>query len=828
MYTPLAPGYGTIPGPGGDLLVSPDDARRLGFEPPSFTPPDSPVPDGALAMPPPDPMGAAPTIAPAAPVSLAPTPADQPGAPAPVDPYPQAAPPPPVQAAAPAEAPVPDLSATTYADVLGEQRAAMGAQVKAAATTAELQAQQAEQEAKAIEERNAAIAAKEDEFKAREADDQKRIADTTALYEAKVKEFADAKVDRNKYKVSPLAAIGVALSGLGSAVKGQGDKNPALDLLMRQIDQYVEDGYRAKAALGQEAGLLKDRLGVLQDTAQNTLASKNLAIAGVTARTAREVEAIAAKMQPGLKRDAVNAFAADVQAKGAEALANAVQLQHAEDAQRLAREQAERESRRQAALGYARIKEDARQADMSYAAKLADIEEQRAVRMGAATSAADLANAEREIPDLKAADGSMYQARNKEEAAKIAKSFAATQTINDRISELMRMKAQYGDKAKAMKSAEWQKMQANVADIQNSLRTAFEMGTLDKGSLEQMGKLMGGDPMRDGAAEALLGNLWQDSANNGLQQLRKNVIDRFNTTAESMRYSRGPKFQRWTPPAEPEKAKTDRISTLTKDIEKAQTPDQIRASAEPGSFWSGAGYVAGAFKSGRVDGGGGRAETKWEREALDKAAAIGEGGLNRITKDQRKAIEEMALAAKVDIPADKRIELERLYQAGDPDARKQLEKLALAGRAKEALVGLATGPREDVAAAALETLANLGDEQALASVAEARAGAAKGGKAPVAGARELSAQEAAAAERAAVAATAKAAATQKALAAGTSPLTLLADRARAGDKAAIAGLEKLSRGGDAADVDLGVIRGNASTKKIAMRELEAILSSKGR
>ena len=43
MYTPLAPGYTTIR-PGGDLLVSPDDARRLGFEPPSFTPPDSPVP----------------------------------------------------------------------------------------------------------------------------------------------------------------------------------------------------------------------------------------------------------------------------------------------------------------------------------------------------------------------------------------------------------------------------------------------------------------------------------------------------------------------------------------------------------------------------------------------------------------------------------------------------------------------------------------------------------------------------------------------------------------------------------------------------------------
>ena len=794
MYTPLGPTYGTIPGPGGDLLVSPDDAKRLGFEPPSFTPPDSPVPDGALAMPPPDPMGAAPMLAPTAPVSLAPTPADQPAAPAPVDPYPQAAPP---SQAAPAETPVPDLSAATYADVLGEQRAAMGAQVKAAAGTAELQAQQAEQEAKAIEDRNAAIAAKEDEFKAREADDQKRISDTTALYEAKVKEFADAKVDRSKYKVSPLAAIGVALSGLGSAVKGQGDKNPALDLLMRQIDQYVEDGYRAKAALGQEAGMLKDRLGVLQDTAQNTLASKNLAVAGVTARTAREVEAIAAKMQPGLKRDAVNAFAADVQAKGAEALGQAVQLQHAEDAQRLAREQAERESRRQAASRAADRAENARQFDLTLAQNIAEKEAAREAAMKTATTAADLAIAERAIPDMFNADGTPYQARDKTEAAKIAKSFAATQTLNDRISELIRMKKASGNKAAALKSGEWQKMQANVADIQNSLRTAFEMGTLDKGSLEQMGKLMGGDPMRDGWGEVVLGKIYQDGAEIGLEQLRKNVTDRFNTTANSMRLL-GTEYKRWSPPAEPEKAEQDRIDVAMKDIRGDKTPDQILAGAKPGAFWSAAGKVVGDG-----DSFGGRRVTNQERGAIAKVEQVGEGGLNRVTKEQRKLIDELAMTAKSDKP--------------------------IGLRAKDSLVGLAADDsRPDLAAAALETLANLGDEQALASVAEARAGAAKGGKAPVSGARELSAQEAAAAERAAVAQTAKTAAAQKAIAGGTSPLTLLADRARAGDKAAIAGLEKLSRGGDAADVDLGVIRGNATAKKIAMRELEAILASKGR
>lgn len=797
MYTPLGPTYGTVAAPGGDLLMHPDDAKRLGLMAPDLgapidpaamapAPTESPVPDNATLAPPPDPMGPAPTVAPAAPVSLAPTDADaQQAAQLAADEAQRNAPPP------------PNLSATTYGDVLAEQQAALRDQAGADAIAAKNEAGYIDQQAAALETRNKAIAAKEAEFAEREQADQAKIAETTSLYEAKVKEFADAKVDRGKYKISPLQAIGVALSGIGSAYKGQGDKNPALDLLMRQIDQYVEDGYRAKASLGQEAGMYKDRLGQLQDQATNTVAQKQLAVAGITARTANEIEAVGQRMQAGVKRDSVLQLAANARAKGVDALGQAVQLQHAEDAQKAAREQAERESRRQAALGYARIKEDARQADMSYAAKLAEIEDQRSQRIAAATSKVDLEAATREIPDLKGADGSTYQARNEAEAAKLAKSFAATQTINDRISELMRMKAQYGDKAKAMKSAEWQKMQANVADIQNSLRTAFEMGTLDKGSLEQMGKLMGGDPMRDGAAEALLGNLWQDSANNGLQQLRKNVIDRFNTNAEAMRYPRGPKFQRWEPPKEPEKAATDRIDTLAKDIQGDKTPDQIIASAKPGAFWSAAGRVVGDG-----DSIGGRRATNQERGAIAKVAQVGEGGLNRVTKTQRAAIDELALTAKTDKPE--------------------------AARAKATLIGLATGPREDVAAAALETLATLGDADALNAVADARAAAVKGGKAPVSGARELSQQEAADAERAAVAQTAKTAAAQKAIASGTSPLTLLADRARAGDKAAIAGLERLSRGGDAADIDLGVIKGNATTKKIAMRELEAILSSKGR
>ena len=795
MYTPMGPGYGTIPGPGGDMLVTPEDAARLGFAPPTFTAPDSPVPDNAMGMAPPpveDPMGAPPPITPAAPVSLAPTPTD---GPAPVDPYAGQAPP---AAAAPQQAAPPpvDLSATTYADVLGEQQAALADQVRAGAAVSESEAQKLDAQAAALAARNEAIAAKEVEFAKREEDDQKRIADTKALYEAKVQEFADAKVDRNKYKVSPLQAIGVALSGLGSAIKGE-SRNPALELLMGQIDKYVEDGDRAKAAIGQEAGMFKDRLDVLQGNAQNTLASKNLAVAGVTARTAREIESVGMKMDAGIKRTAVLQLAADAKSKSVEALGSAVQLQHAEDAQRLAREQQERESRRQAASRAADRAEGARQFDLTLAQKIAKDEADRNAAIGSATNTAELALAERGIPDLKAADGSMYQARNKEEAAKLAKSFAATQTINDRVSELIRLKKASGNKSAAMKSGEWQKMQANVADIQNSLRTAFEMGTLDKGSLEQMGKLMGGDPMRDGWGDVVLGGLYQDGAEVGLEQLRKNVIDRFNTNADSMRYPTGPKFQRWEPPTDLAKPKSDRIDLLVKDVQAGKTPDEIRASAKPNLLERVEGATAGfVFGDGETFGPGERWTTNAEKNAEAKATREASGA---ISKDQRKAVDELVLTSK------------------SKDANE-------AARAKTALIGLATGNRPAVAAEVLRMVAKEGDEAMLTQIADARAAVAKGEKSAIKGGREESDLDAAEAERAIVRRVVR----EERYAKLNSPVSIMGAEARDGDAAALRQLEALANGRDASTLYAGPIKATDTNRRLATIELDAILRSKGR
>lgn len=779
MYTPAGPGYGTLPS---GAIISHDDARRFGLLPDVAQPPGATGPVAPPALPTPtfDMASAADAPEPSPPPVAAPA---MDAAPPPPLPAPEPAPvaPPTAQPSAP------NLSKASYGDVLAEQQSAANGMAAADARVAESEAGKLDAQAAALAERNAAIDAKQAEFAKREADDQKRIADTTSLYEAKVREFADEKVDRNKYKVSPLQAIGVALAGIGSAYKGQGDRNPALDLLMKQIDQYVEDGYKRKAAIGQEAAMYKDRLATLQDNASNTIAQKNLAVAGVTERTARELEAVGSRLDAGIKRDAVLQLAAGARAKGAEMLGQAVQLQHAEDRQKEAIAQQERESRRQAAVAYARIKEDARQADMNYAAKLADIEDQRAQRVAAATSASDAAVAELEIPDLysKGADGSqaLYQARTKEEATKIARSFAASQTLNDRLGELIRMKKAYGDKYKAMASPEWQKMQVNVADIQNSLRVAFEMGTLDKGSLEQMGKMMGGDPMRDGAVDALLSNMWKAGAENGLEQLRGNVVDRFNTQAKAMRNPRGPEFAPWSPPrAVPGTPKQDKIDEITKSIRGAETPNEMIDRAKPGAFWSAAGHLVGDGETV-----GARRMTNEEARAMDRAAANAADPAGFVTKAQQEEIARLSAMATT--------------------SKTDAASVESSARARAALIGLASDTnRPDLAMAALNAIAKSGDKDALAQVEAVGVGASPT-KRDEEGARLR---------------------TRIATDANANPVATFIDRARQGDKAAIQQLVRASEGQDFGDVFTGFGKPTEMQRKMAMIELDAIARQRGR
>ena len=107
-------------------------------------------------------------------------------------------------------------------------------------------------------------------FAAREAEIAQRAADLAAdrqkaeAARARLEEQAMRPVDRSlglSTGQSIMLAISVAIAGFGSALKGQGDKNPALDILMRSIDKNVEDQWARKKELWAAADRIAQGMG---------------------------------------------------------------------------------------------------------------------------------------------------------------------------------------------------------------------------------------------------------------------------------------------------------------------------------------------------------------------------------------------------------------------------------------------------------------------------------------------------------------------------------------------------------------------------------------
>ncbi len=712
-YTSRGPGYGVISTPMGDMFATPEQAASFGIAPPQI---DEPTLDPGLGMPPPmeqpaptlppppEPEPQQPIVTPPPPLPVT----GQPFARVPQQAAPtEQAPPLPASTNATPAANAPEqahrprnLSTLGYGDVLDEQQGAIEEQAQAGADMAEAQAAGADRQALALEQRNAAIAAKEQEFAQQQAADQAKIAQTAATYEAKVKEFAEAKVDRSQYRVSPLAAIGVLISGIGSSIKRQGDKNPALDLLMRQIDDYVEDGYRKKAALGQDAAMVKDHLGMLQGAAANTIAQKQLAIAGLTEKAARDLEAIGAKQTGIEKRTAILGLAADARMAGAQALGQAVQLQHGED--QAARQLAEQTRARKAqiGLGYAQLRENARQADMDYGAKMA----QRSATIAAAQTEADKALAQKEVADLKmrtvGPDGqateATYRAKNEKNGDEVAQMHASVKTLDALMAEAERIRDNYPTFAALRKSDEYQKLMANVSAAGIAWAKANQMGAWDNGTARAVLGAQGGDPMREGYLTDTIGRYLQGDAKVGLEQFRKNTVAKFNDFASSVRDPRGGDYV----PIEPAIAIFDRADRSKVDeqldaIRKAKTPEQIRADAAPNKFERGAGYVFNV-----LDKPGERLRTGDELDAETAASRASESS-GRVTQEQAKRIDGLVTQA-------------RSGGKGSTEALKGLEALAVDDEKK----------RPGLSSYALEKLAEIGEEGALSRVEAAYIAAA--------------------------------------------------------------------------------------------------------
>ena len=507
-------------------------------------------------------------------------------------PAPQGAPPAPVAEAPPAPEQRPlDLSAITHGDVLGETNRALSGEQEAIRQAGDVEAARADAQAQAMAQNLAAQAEQRQRMEVEAAEDAKRVAAVEQKFDAAMEEHANFKIDRSMHRSttnSVLTALSIAIAGFGSALKGQGDKNPALDIVMGYARQHVEDQYRERDALKDKIGLTRDRLGIVQQAATNKAAQRQLAFAATLDQQEREIAAMSAKFDSPAKKAAAEQLAAQVGVKKAEALGAAKQMQAADDKAAAALAQQERESRRSAGVQYARIAEDKRQADRGFTEgkRQFDATNQRYYDMAAldaekevakltaagkteeAKLAAASAKEERELAvgggmllkggtgsptgtklvngvyramgvdhreanpvfdesgRLLQKDGTLFKAPDLVSAQKLRSQVGATVTAANLLDEMVRLRNDKGWSSDLLKSDEWRTLKSNMGAVILEAKNAGELGALSGPDMELVQSILGtSDPTE-----------FRDPTP-GLLQARKNMVLKAKNTLRVAGYT---------------------------------------------------------------------------------------------------------------------------------------------------------------------------------------------------------------------------------------------------------------------------------------------------
>jgi hypothetical protein len=548
-------GMRQIQTPNGMVLVPEDQAAGFGLAP--IPMPESPVPDAAIAgvglpespvpavagMAPPVGNGLAPAGAPPQPepTQIAPPPEVTPPGAAPVAGAPQAQPPAaqPEQETQRAE-PAKSLSQSTFDDLARKQDEATQAQIAANQKAGEAQAAQDEAVGNAMAERDRLASEKIAAMDQSRAADEAALKQKESVWQAKNDEWMKAKVTRRGMSTGEI--VMAAIAGFGSAMKGQGDQNPALGVIMGNIQRDVDDQIRERDELGKQSSALKGSLDYAREVASSAQAQRVAAYGLEMQRQGQMLETVAKRMEPGIKRANMEQTSAALISDGVGKYGQALQMQHAEDAQKAAREQAERESRRSAATAAANRREDARQFDATdkrvrdLAALDAEKELSKAIASGDVERAKLLAaqvKEERElgiaggvmlkggpsplaaikqmndlnrtlgIPDrieqqgfnekgyLVSRDGAVWKAPDATSAQALRKQVSATINASNMIDEVLRLRDQHGWSSDLLKSSEWRKMQANKGAIIVQMKNAAELGALSGPDMELIEAMLG-------------------------------------------------------------------------------------------------------------------------------------------------------------------------------------------------------------------------------------------------------------------------------------------------------------------------------------------------
>jgi len=345
-----------LPGnPDAEMTFTPEEVAAQGAPMPGMVP-------GAFGMPVPEdriirgaPPSAPPGLAPEPTLAEPASPVVDPGQPElqPLNPYERA------------QAPniLPDRVPTGLLDMAVTGAQALQGEADARAAVAENLARSKEQVGGAYERGETEL---DQLAQRRQRFEETRAKEYTRLHEGisrDVEKMAGWKADQNRFWHDRSTGnkvglwIAMALSGLGSAIKGQGDRNPALEMVLGFAEQDVQLQLAERDRLGQAIGTKREQLGDFRATTQDRLAEFNAMTASRIAKIAREIETLGAKSDAQGVRDNAAIYAEQLRQEAGNRIGTAAMAQAEANARAAEREQ---ERRARAAAARQKIMDDAR------------------------------------------------------------------------------------------------------------------------------------------------------------------------------------------------------------------------------------------------------------------------------------------------------------------------------------------------------------------------------------------------------------------------------------------------------------------------------------
>jgi hypothetical protein len=354
---------------------------------------------------------------------------------------------------------------------------------------------------------------------------QKEEAELLSQKQAAVDRYANFKVDRRRlFKDMStgdtiLAAVSVGLGQIAAAMQGK-TENPALDLIMRKMDQDVQLQMAERDQIGTMVGMKSDQIADFRALSSSRAGEYATRMAGHLARLDRDIAKITARTQSAVVKQNGAIMQAQIRQKGAELLGNAVTADRSFNEQKRAR-QAAAAAQRQNLEADMKIKgfvSDGRGGWVPDPDRVYTTDPLEAEQLRYYTARADKTEAEAKLAGehaaagpggipgavgdpnaagapIRNADGKAWLPPTEKEQQEFRNIIPATANVRRMADLFVLAREKYGGSSELVGSPEWQEISSLVGQIDMEQKDILGLGVITGKDLEILQRVRGGkDP----------------------------------------------------------------------------------------------------------------------------------------------------------------------------------------------------------------------------------------------------------------------------------------------------------------------------------------------